>query len=220
MTGSMASRRSNMPEANKMARMLRTGRTKSDLASRYSVTTTAIALQLAANGWHPETGEWVGGRREADTGAPLSARGDGAGTSGHYVGGGDNPNVVPTTTRPFTQRPKPRGLAWPDRGDAPAAMAPRRHPTSESWSTARRANGHKHKLNPEQETEMAKRYLDGESSVDLGRIFGVNDRTVRKRLASLGVPLRTRGEALKLRYQQTQDRKVASGWIGITKDVA
>lgn len=221
MTGSMASRKSKMPEANKMARMLRTGRTKGELAARYGVTATAIAVQLAAHGWDPNTGTWIGGDKKSDPGAPLSARGGGPGASGQYVGGGDNPNVVPTTTRPFTQRPKPTGFAWPVRDDDAPAAPPRR-PVSSTWDKVSDANRRPPKVTPEMAVEMAKRYLDGESSVVLGRIFGVNERTVRKRLVLMGVPLRSRGEALRLLRQQHRERKIASGWSAITtdKDVA
>lgn len=215
MTGAMANRKSRMPEANKMARMLRSGRTSEDLATRYGVTTTAIRLQLAAHGWDPTTGDWIGGEKKADDGAPLSARGDGPGVSGHYVGGGDNPNVVPTVSRPFHERPKPTGFAWPVR-EGQVAVPPRK-PISTTWDPVPAANRVR-KITTEQATEMVKRYLDGESSVVLARSFGVNERTVRKRLVQMGITLRTRGEALRLLRQQTRDRKIASGWSGITND--
>lgn len=215
MTGSMANRKSRMPECNKMARMLRSGRTPSDLAARYGVNETSIRVQLATHGWSPTTGEWIGGDKKADAGAPLSARGGGPGVSGHYVGGGDNPNVVPTTTRPFHERPKPTGFAWPVReGDV---VVPPKKPVSTTWGRVPEGNRVR-KITPEQATEMVKRYLDGESSVVLARSFQVNERTVRKRLVQMGITLRTRGEALRLLRQQTRDRKIASGWSGITND--
>lgn len=206
MTGSMAQRKSKLPEANKMARMLRSGRTTGDLAVRYGINSLVIVQQLTANGWDAGTGAWVGGdKKDYQSGAPLTARGDGAGLTCHHVGGGDNPTVVSTATRPFRERPRPAGFPWPP---APVAVPPEPKLTPRAqanlWKQVQQAgNNARRKLNAEQEVELAKRYLIGlESAVVLARDFGVNERTVRKRLHALGIPLRTRSEALQLRHQQ------------------
>lgn len=201
MTGSMASRKSNMPEANKMARMLRSGRTASELAERYGVNSTQIMQQLTANGWDCSTGAWVGGdKKDYVGGICLATRGGGPGVSGHYVGGGDNPNVVSTVARPFTQRPKPTGFDWPARENTPVVVPPKRRTVTSSgtWSRTRVS-----KISPAQEVELARRYLeDQESSVTLGHEYGVNERTIRKHLRDAGVPLRSRAEAQRLRHER------------------
>jgi hypothetical protein len=200
MTGSMASRKVKLPEANKMARMLRTGRTLDDLTVRYGINSNVITQRLIANGWNPETGAWVGDSKSAQqAGAPLSARGDGAGQTRHHVGGGDNPNVVSTVSRPIRQR-REYTFVWPvsETKPAPVVVAPRPRRITDPWSSPHTNR----KVTPEQGNAMATRYLDGESSVELGRAFGVNERTVRKYLVALGVPLRTRSEALQLSHDQ------------------
>lgn len=191
----MADRPSGMPEANKMARMLRSGRTTGDLALRYGIASTVIITQLTSNGWDASTGAWVGGdKKDYTPGAPpLAVRGGGPGQSGHHVGGGDNPNVVPTATRPFTQRRRPTGFAWPPPVNSPVAPVPPK----------RRPNGTR-KIGAEVETELVQRYLDGEIMVTLAHEYGVSERTVRKRLVALGVPVRGRSEALRLRYAQAR----------------
>lgn len=205
MTGAMANRPSRMPEANKMARMLRSGRTPGELATRYGVHANAIMQQLTANGWDASTGAWVGGdQKDYVTGAPLAIRGGGPGESCHHVGGGDNPSVVSMGARTFHQRPRATGFAWPD---APPAVPLKRR--------SRRAQVSRRKITAAQEAEMAKRYLDGESSVTLAREYQVNERTVRKHLSQLGVVLRSRGEALRLRHAQLR----AAETVAVGKDV-
>lgn len=204
MTGSMEQRKSGLPEAGKMARMLRSGRTTGDLAVRYGINSNVIVQQLVAHGYDAGTGAWVGGEKLAyQSDAPLSARGDGAGQTCHHVGGGDNPNVVSTATRPFTERRRWTGFAWPA-PTAPVAVPPEpklRRVRNDPYGR-QAGNNARRKISPEQETEIAKRYLDGESSVVLARAYQVNERTIRKHLHNLGVPLRSRTEALKLRHEQ------------------
>lgn len=223
MTGSMESRKSHMPEANKMARMLRSGRTTGDLAVRYGVNSNVIAQQLTANGWDAGTGEWVGGdKKDYRTGTPLSARGNGAGQTCHYVGGGDNPNVVPTTSRPFTERRRFTGFAWP----APAEGPPEPHyqrPQSLQDQAQQAGNNARRKLTALQEIEIAARYVvDLESMVQLARAFKVNQRTIRKHLESQGVVLRSRAEALQLRHDQRRaaNKATLTAIASLTKDVA
>lgn len=213
MTRSMEKRVSKLPEANKMARMLRSGRTISDLSVRYGVNSNVIAQQLTANGWDASNGAWVGGdKKDYRIGTPLSARGDGPGENRQYVGGGDNPNVVPTVARPFTERHHFTGFAWPTPVDVPPGTTYQR-PLIVSAQQA--GNNARRKITPEQEAEMAQRYVeDLESSVVLARAYGVNQRTIRKHLHNMGIQLRTRSEALQLRYEQR--RAVTS----ITQDVA
>lgn len=189
-------RKSQMPEANKMARMLRSGRTTEDLALRYGVNSYVVEQQLTLHGWDVRSGKSVADHQPKDYARrtpALSARGDGPGQTCHFVGGGDNPNVVPTVARPYRPQPHPTGIVWPVSDTAwvvPAAPKPRR------------SSPRTRKISVAQETEMAARYLDGESSVDLARVFDVNERTIRTRLRNLGVPLRTRSEALRLRHSQ------------------
>jgi DNA-binding CsgD family transcriptional regulator len=197
MTGSMEQRKSKMPEANKMARMLRSGRTLGDLAVRYGINSNAISQQLYLHGWDARTGQKKECGVNMDYGhhpPALSARGDGPGHTCHHVGGGDNPTVVPTVAVPYRERPHYAGIVWPVVETAwkvPPKTKPRPRP-------APRAR----KINTEQETEMSARYLNGESSVALAAAYGVNERTIRSRLRKLGVPMRSRGEALRLRHAQ------------------
>lgn len=202
MTGSMAQRASRIPEANKMARMLRSGRTTGELAERYRVHSTVIINQLASHGYDPKTGDSIDREPEIHSSCnPLALRGGGPGQSGHYVGGGDNPNVVSTIARPLPQRrPRPTGFAWPTVSAEPVAVAPKpkkpvQRSTGSRWGTRGGAN---RKLTQEQENAMASAYLDGESSGMLARTYGVHERTVRKRLVDMGVVLRTRSEAQRL----------------------
>lgn len=212
MTGSMEQRKSHLPEANKMARMLRSGRTISDLAVRYGINSHVIAQQLTANGWDASNGAWVGGdRKDYQVGSPLSARGGGPGESRHHVGGGDNPTVVPTAVRPFTQRRHPTGFAWPVTADVPPEAQYQRPEIVRQQA----GNNARRKITAAQEAEMVQRYVvDQESSVTLARAYGVNQRTIRKHLHNKGVQLRTRAEALQLRYDQ---RRAAAT---VTSDVA
>lgn len=195
-------RKTKLPEANKMARSIRSGFSTGDLAVRYGINSFVIINQLVNSGWDPTTGIWVGDNRHVDT--PLSARGDGAGFTCHHVGGGDNPNVVPTVARPFKERVRP-AFVWPDpdpnepppRQPKPARLT--RRPGAYRESGRGTPGG---KLTSMQRGEIAQRYLKGEPSTALGAEYGVDDRTVRKLLRRMNVPVRTRGEALKLRYEQ------------------
>jgi hypothetical protein len=157
-------------------------------------------------GWHTVTGEPVIGARVR--GVPLSARGAGPGQSCHYVGGGDNPNVVPTTpTLHHTRKPKPTGFSWPEYPDQPAGVPP-----TVLHSPNPRVYGPKagrRKLDHTARVEIASRYLDGGSSVALAEDYDVDPRTIRKALKEMGVAIRTAHESNLLR----QARRVASGWV-------
>lgn len=201
---SLPDRPLKLPEANKMARSLRTGRTVSDLAVRYGVAVRVITRRLTDAGWDPATGKWAGAKPTKDT--PLSMRGGGPGTALHYVGGGDNPNVVPLVARPIRERPKSTGFPWPQREEsaqsAPVVPRLRPHPRR-SASTRRRSspNEARRKLTLAMREEIARRYEKNlESSVTLAAEFGVNQRTIRKALAEEGVHIRSRSEAGYLRW--------------------
>lgn len=211
----MSSRRkSKLPEANKMARSLRSGVTTGDLAVRYGINSHVIIQTLTAAGWDPVTGVSVRGEPPQPP-APLSARAGGPGKTCHHVGGGDNPNVVPTTPRPFKERVHPTGLAWPERPpvDPRILRAPRpepRHrkpPREKKYDSSRGtpAAG----LSAEQRATICERYRNLESSVELAREYGINDRTVRKLLRREGVQVRTRGEAMRLRQAKRRAETAA-----------
>lgn len=53
--------------------------------------------------------------------------------------------------------------------------------------------------------EVLERYRAGESSYALAQAYGVRDDTIRKWLKAFG-PLRTRGEATKMRHAQDKRR--------------
>lgn len=207
-------RKSAWPESNKMARMIRSGRTVSDLAVRYGTNPQVIRQQLLLFGWDPRTGAWIGG---IDRGSPLTARGDGAGFALSYVGGGDNPNVVPLAPRPHERKPKPTGFAWPEQ---PPFVAPQRPqlvtlPPQDQNRPALR------KLTNQMVNEIVVRYLDGESSVVLGRDYNVNQRTIRKALSRAGVVIRDRSAANVVRHARRRESMAAQGWIdGVVKPVA
>lgn len=199
----MTDRKSKLPEANKMARSIRSGCTVGDLTVRYGVNSHVITNQLVNSGWDPATGVWVGDNRPYVT--PLSARGDGAGFTCHHVGGGDNPGVVPTTPRPFTERVRPK-FQWPDPdpNEVRRPPAPRKLRRVRPYGEERGRPGGR--LTAMQRAEIVQRYIGGEPSTALGPEYGVDDRTVRKLLRRTGVPVRSRSEALKLRYAQQRER--------------
>lgn len=207
-------RKSAWPEPNKMARMLRSGRTISDLSVRYGIHPNVLKQQLAVYGWDPRTGVWVGG---AEHGAPLTARGDGAGLALSYVGGGDNPNVVPTKPRSYTPKPKPTGFNWPE---MPPFIPPRKPvrlppPRAQNRSAMR-------KLTDQMLVEIARRYTEEfDSSMELARDYNVNPRTIRKALRHMEVEIRDRSEANLVRHARRRQAIVAQGWVdGVSKEAA
>ena len=172
-----------LPEANKLARMVRSGRTISDLAVRYNIRGSEIIQRLTSNGWDASNGKWVGGDPKDYQGPPLAVLGGGPGESRHHVGGGDNPNGVPTTVRPFTERPKPKGFAWPEPAEIPAPVK-RKPPVRRRTRTfaLSEANKARRKLSDTDRIEIARRYEQNlESSVVLASDYNVNQRTIRNR---------------------------------------
>lgn len=193
----------SLPEANKMARMLRTGRTVNELALRYGAESALIVQRLTSNGWDPSTGRWTGGDPKDFRAAPLAVRGDGPGQACHHVGGGDNPSVVPVVARPIRERPKLRGIVWPDPPATPTT-ATTNAPRARRTQTPLRAisNEGRRKLTPSQRAEIARRYMDGlESSAVLAEEYGVNQRTIRKAIIEQGGRIRSRSEASTVRWR-------------------
>lgn len=208
-------RKSPLPEANKMARSIRSGSTTGDLAVKYGINSHVIIQQLRESGWNPDSGEKMEPKKTPTI--PLATLGGGPGETRHHVGGGDNPTVVPTVARPFTQRPHPTGLVWPEPApvEAPAYRprhrkpGPARERIYDPNASGRGIPGGK--LTADQRAEIAKRYLEGEPSTALAVEYGVNDRTVRKLLIRMEVPVRTRGEAMRLRHDQRRARQAIEG---------
>ena len=199
---SLPNKQTPLPEANKLARMIRSGRTINDLAVRYGVSGVFIQQTLTSNGWDASTGQWTGGDPKDFRGAPLAVLGGGPGQSRHHVGGGDNLHGLPLTSRPFTERPKPKGFAWPTPPDTPfpTGAKSRRRPRVPT-AAAREANTARRKLSTEDRKEVARRYIENlESSVALAEVYSVNQRTITKVLRAEGVTLRSRSEAGRLRW--------------------
>lgn len=220
MTTPMNRRKSKLPEANKMARMIRSGRTTGDLAIRYGADSDTIIRQLTAHGYDASTGHWVGGnKKDYVDHVPLSVRGAGPGLSVHHVGGGDNPTVISIGIRPIKQRSRPTGLAWPV-NDTPFAVPSKSHLRVQPGLWNDTPKNRVRKISADQAIEIAKRYLVGEeSSVTLAHEYGVNERTIRKYLRGLGVPVRTRTEALRLSYAQRRATRAVTV-AAVNKDVA
>lgn len=205
-------RKSLWPEPNKMARMIRSGRSVSDLAVRYGINPQVIRQQLVLFGWDSRTGVWIGG---IDRGAPLNARGGGPGESLQYIGGGDNPHVVPLAVVPHERKPKPTGFPWPEMPPM-ATVTPLQPVTLSPRSQGRRPT--LRKLTDSMVNEISVRYLDGESSVGLATEFGVNQRTIRKVLRMMDISIRSRSEANVVRYQRRRANMEAAGWVdGVRK---
>lgn len=200
--------RHDLPEPERLARMLRSGQSRRDLSIRYAIDERQIANRLRGAGWDAVTGRWVGGG-DRTTVIPLTVRGGGPGRSGHYVAGGDNPNVVPTSPIPHRHRARPTGFNWPEPvAVAPPVAVPEPPPEpiriERAYSTS--ANDIRRKLSDQALQEIADAYADGESTITLATNHGVNERTIRKALRKMGVRMRTRSEALKLRHQQNRLR--------------
>jgi len=216
-------RQSPLPEANKMARSIRNGSTAGDLAVRYGINSHVIIKILTSTGYDPSTGVWVGGDRPRPP--ALTTLGAGPGQTRHHVGGGDNPSVVPTSTRPFTQRQHPTGLAWPERPPmeppayvpkhrkpGPARQRTSKPPRVKVYDSSRGIPGGK--LTADERDAICERYVEKkESSVELAREYGINDRTVRKLLRRRGVEVRSRSEALRLRHAERRARAEAGQGI-------
>lgn len=231
----MSSRRvSKLPEANKMARSIRNGSTTGDLAVRYGINSNVIVRQLLNSGWDPATGIWVGDNRPK--GAPLNARGDGQGETRHHVGGGDNPTVVPLAARPIRERVR-QPFVWPQAPEQPKVASPaesaqparpvtelakRRKPGPKAGTPSTRAYKPRSRegaqrppwcgvpggrLTVWEKSQIIQRYIAGEPATSLGAEFGADDRTVRNLLKREGVPLRTRGEAIRLRHERERQRR-------------
>jgi hypothetical protein len=189
-----------VPEANKLARMIRTGRTVSDLSVRYNVQPREIMQRLTAAGWDVGTGLWTGGDPKDYRAAPLAVKGEGPGQSCHHVGGGDNPNVVPLKPPPYRERSKPEGFRFPPIEKDPTVrkVAPRIYPHEPTAG----------KLSSADRREIARRYVeDIDSSVTLAKDYGVNQRTIRKALVRAGVTIRSRSETTKLRWEAEKNKE-------------
>lgn len=201
-------RPTKLPEAGKLARSLRNGKTVNDLAVHYGYAARVIHRRLTDAGWDTKTGQYVGST--ANTGAPLSVRGGGPGTAVHHVGGGDNPNVVPLVARPIRERPKSTGFPWPERPDVPFPTVPqiKRRPRTQT-PARRRVSEARRKLTPAMRADIARRYENLESSVALAAEYGVNQRTIRNALREQGVHVRTRSEAGYLRWAANHPEEAA-----------
>jgi hypothetical protein len=207
-----------LPEAAKLARMLRSGRTPSELSVRYGVRSSLIVQRLTSAGWDPSNGHWTGGNPKDFRPAPLTSRGEGPGKACHHVGGGDNPNGVPVVARPIRERPKPTGFAWPTPPDTPWQVTPRPKPPvrrrPRTFAQLREANNARRKLSDADLAEIKRRYTEEyESSVALARAFHVNDRTIRKQLRNEGVVIRGRGELGKIQLEKRRAERAASGGV-------
>lgn len=202
-------RKSKLPEANKLARSIRNGCTISDLAVRHGFSGEHIIRVLTSGGWDASNGQWTGGDKKSFRRPPLTVRGDGAGKAMHHVGGGDNPNGVPTATRPFTERRRPTGFAWPVREGEPETPRPeRKNPGSKprTFRQLREANESRRKLS-EDDLKLIKHLYVEEfwASTRLAKKYGVNQRTIRKALVHMGVPIRDRSAAGKIRWRDEQE---------------
>lgn len=203
-----------LPEAAKLARSLRSGKTVSDLAVHYGVAGRVIRVRLRSAGWDDDTGLWNGDRVTSGN-PPLAVRGSGPGASVHHIGGGDNPNVVPLVARPIRERPKHEGFAWPAPSGAPFPTVPRPRPRVRPSRRRFNSDGtsltRPRKLDDATRLEIARRYEEQlDSSVSLAAEYGVNQRTIRNILREEGVHVRNRSEAGYLRWAANHPEEAAA----------
>lgn len=127
----------------------------------------------------------------------------------------DDPEApgLPLTAVPYREpREKPRGLDWaalrapepePEQTAETAELAaprPRRvYPSQVSHATG-------HRLTEDERADVARRYARGEPVTDLARRYGVSTTTVVRALRKLGVRVRTRAEAARIRWDQERRR--------------
>ncbi len=192
--------RSALPSASEMAAALRAGATRASLAGRYGVHESTIGGHLSQAGWNSGTGERTGWT--PTRAVPLTAMGDGPGSSRGHVGGGDNPGVLPRGRVVYSRRPaRPSGIIWTtpaaaSAGGCAAAGVPAPNDRGRLYRLDPRA-----KLDADQRTVIAARYLDGESSTVLGRDYDVNPSTIVHALRQLGVEIRSLSEAALARHR-------------------
>jgi hypothetical protein len=141
-------------------------------------------------------------------GTPTPANGplgQGPGVACHHVGGGDNPDVVPTQPRPYARRVRKPGIVWPERPPIDTKAVVKRLRETDPETPQREkldVRSIAHRLTAAERDELIRRYKDGEASTKLAAVYGLTSRSVRKFLTRNGVELRSRADANRLRFTQ------------------
>jgi hypothetical protein len=205
-----------------VANAIRAGASVNELAAQRQVNPRTLDRALREAGFDGVTGirsssRTLGGLR------PLveSAGGSAADQCTTMLDHPDILKFLPITepVRYAENREKPRGLDWaaisPEPAPARARLVPAgRSGGSASDRTPTRAKrsqphpgGRKSKLSEDQRATMVARYNSGESAKALGAEYDVGAQVVLTAVTRAGHPVRSKAEAIRLRFEQREHAK-------------